>query len=720
MSFRTGRIAALETLLLGTVCILAGGSGALAAPADDLSLEVRVVGLDGKPVERSTVALWRLVPEAERLKKDDGAGGRYFWHEAEASRTWEGVGSCATSDRWRCGHLAPGTYLATGHLGHGEPVPFGVSEPMVLDGTRMHNALTLRLKPGPTVSFRLVDTANGRPLAGARVTITREGSDLPPSWSWTLPVTDDQGRAAIAQLPPGTYTIDAFKVAYAPEELEYRAVEPKRKLVVSAGVDQVIPAAMAGQALGQDEIDRRWGWIATGRVVDEFGRPVADAEVRVATGRFTLRTGGQTRTGADGRFTVRFGQGWMDPNPASNEAAVFMIRKDGMIEKSRSRPGDHLIARQMPRAGVAPEIPRDRIILKGQPYPIDFVMGESATLDVELSGPADTSLEIAGANDRDRWTAARDLRPNRWEVLPGRPWRFTLPPREDRPVVRSLPLTFPRAGRYHVVLRYTPDRERGVYLLEISSVTGPVGRREIRDKIVGDDPLALPPVPEALQERGRDILRRMADANRPWLGPPLEVGTYEYRFRLRDMAGQTIRVDGNPVSPSVRQGITYHSAVHALAANPTAATFRQVDVGDERITLAFTLKQPVGFEAGNGVRNGWFGNFSMPMREGVLVLDARRLTPLECRSDRVAETFSQYVEVAKDRFAPLAIKIQYQYSHREMIFDWAFQVVEPGLWLFAESQYQGHGTVARLDQVKVNGADATVIVRGGQHVDDAE
>src|SRR5262249_45231183 len=43
--------------------------GALPRAAGPLTLEVRVVGIDGKPVERSSITLWRLVPESRRREK---------------------------------------------------------------------------------------------------------------------------------------------------------------------------------------------------------------------------------------------------------------------------------------------------------------------------------------------------------------------------------------------------------------------------------------------------------------------------------------------------------------------------------------------------------------------------------------------------------------------------------------------------------------------------
>jgi hypothetical protein len=673
-------------------------------PRGNLTVEVRVVGIDGKPVEKSSVGLWRLVPESERREKVSG----YLWREADTGRVWEAIGGAATGDRLRRDDLAPGTYRATGHFDHHGATPVGVSDPVTLVAGRGMTTLALRLKPGPTVTFRMVDSRSNQPVPGARVSLSREDTTLPPGWDWTPSAAGDRGEITIPHLPPGTYTLDASRRAYRPEELEYTAAEKGRKVVIAEGSDQVVRVAMAGRALAQAEIEQRWEWVATGTVVDEFGHPVADAQVNVATGMFTLRGGGTTRTGPDGRFTLRFSEGAWGNDPANLQAALFWVTKEGFIEKSRSRPGHLMMARQMPRDD-AREVEPDKIILKGRPYRIDFVMAEPAVVEIELQGSPTSPAAVVGQNEQDGKFSVQQDAADRWSLLPGRPWRFEINDRRTQATARTFPFTLPRAGRYHMTLHYTPDPSGGVHVLEILSVTGPVGGREIRDKVVGDDPMARPPVAEDLQRRGRDLLRRMADANRPWLGPtPGEVKTYEYRFQFGEQEGQTFRVGEEPVPDSIRRGISYASAVRNLAANPSTATFRQVEEGDDRITLAYTLKWPAVVAAGNGVQTTWRGFFSMPFREGVLVLDAHRFTPIENRSEELREAFSQYVEIEPGRFAPLAIRIK----QRSMQFDWTFQVVRPKLWLFAASETDTGQVVARVDRVRVNGAEARLIVRG--------
>jgi hypothetical protein len=731
--------AAVLAMLVDPAVVKAGDAPAAAGRLD---LEVRVVGIDGKPVEQGTVSLWRLATEAERAAEQAGGRSRSLWREADTGRVWVSAGGFVSGSRLRFDNLSPGTYRVAGFLGQDGPTPLGVSDSVVLDAGRKDPVVTVRLKPGPTVSFRLVDAASHRPVPGARVELVREDSTMPPSWNWPLRGVDERGQATIPHVPPGAFVLAASRPASRPEDLEYAAAEKGKVLVVAEGVDQVVTIPMAGRPLTPAEIEARWGWVATGRVVDEFGRPVADAEVRVATGRLTLRGGSTTRTGPDGRFTLRFAEGIWSNDPANAQAAVFSVTKEKFLEKSRSRPGHHMMARQMPDARARRGVEPDRIILKGRPYAIDFVLAEPAVVEVEADGlaqsgsaaaaPADfvqvqptaasgralarpgPSLDVVDPNEPDQRGSARSDGPNRWSLLPGRPWRFEVTDPGARTTVRSFPFTLPRAGRYRMALRYTPDQRGGVDLLEILSVTGPVGNREIRDKVVGDDPMARPPVPEDLQHRGREVLRRMAEANWPWLGPVTEgVESYEYRFRFGDDEGQTFRVGGGTGDGDVRRGISHGSPVRHLALHPEAATFRQVEFGTDRITLAYTLKEPIGVWAGNGVEGTWRGFFSMGLRQGVLVLDAHRITPLEGRSEWLRETFSRYVEVGPGRFAPMAIRVE-KLKNPEMDFQWTFQVVEPGLWLFAASEDESGRIIARVDRVRVNGAEAKPIAREGR------
>src|SRR5690349_103220 len=88
------------------------------AAEDGSSLEAHVVGIDGKAVDKSSVLVWRLVPEAERPRKQaDPKAAWSLWHEAGTGAVWENLGGAATGDLLRRDDLAPGTYRVTARQG---------------------------------------------------------------------------------------------------------------------------------------------------------------------------------------------------------------------------------------------------------------------------------------------------------------------------------------------------------------------------------------------------------------------------------------------------------------------------------------------------------------------------------------------------------------------------------------------------------------------------
>jgi hypothetical protein len=155
-----------------------------------------------------------------------------------------------------------------------------------------------------------------------------------------------------------------------------------------------------------------------------------------------------------------------------------------------------------------------------------------------------------------------------------------------------------------------------------------------------------------------------------------------------------------------RQGISYDSAIHHLIQSPDQIAFRHVQVSSEKITLSYLLAEPVHVAVGNGISGTWSGYFSMGVREGTLVIDAKRLVPLEHSAEGLHETYARYVDLGHGSFAPLRIDI----DQSGMKFAWTFRVYEPGLWLFSSARYDtGQAeskVVASIDKVQINGGEA--------------
>ncbi|MDE3156473.1 MAG: carboxypeptidase regulatory-like domain-containing protein [Acidobacteriota bacterium] len=124
----------------------------------------------------------------------------------------------------------------------------------------------------------------GAPLRHASVRALSRGSR-----AWAQAGTDDQGRYAINDLPPGQYVITASKGGYVSMQFgQARPLEPVRPVDVSAGVtteriDLVLPR----------------GGVITGRIVDDLGQPVIDAVVSPLRSRYVA---GQRRLEPAGRF----------------------------------------------------------------------------------------------------------------------------------------------------------------------------------------------------------------------------------------------------------------------------------------------------------------------------------------------------------------------------------------------------------------------------------
>lgn len=153
--------------------------------------------------------------------------------------------------------------------------------------------VTLTFEPGTSLSVRVVD-AGSSPLAGVAVGVyarDREerswvmrpsALDLGRQEAAAAVVSDDEGRATAVALPPGKAWVLLRLPGYVPRVLE--AEIPREG--VDLGVQTLEPA-----------LD------VVGRVVDEAGKGLADAEVRVVT---VVGMGGRgvARSDADGRFVV--------------------------------------------------------------------------------------------------------------------------------------------------------------------------------------------------------------------------------------------------------------------------------------------------------------------------------------------------------------------------------------------------------------------------------
>ena len=168
--------------------------------------------------------------------------------------------------------------------------------------------------------------------------------------------------------------------------------------------------------------------------------------------------------------------------------------------------------------------------------------------------------------------------------------------------------------------------------LDVAGMVGVVERS--RGRIAGLGRLVKVIVGPELQAKGREILEKMGEVNRDWLGPPpAEVQSYGYVFQLAEKGPQRFNVtEPATVHTWIRQGITYYSALHYLTEHPEEAVFRQVDVGAERISLVYLLKTPPRTSAGNGLYGTWRGMSQRTVREGKLIVDGKEVRATQERN----------------------------------------------------------------------------------------
>ena len=130
-------------------------------------------------------------------------------------------------------------------------------------------------------------------------------------------------------------------------------------------------------------------WMATGRVTDAGGMPLADVEIWVHTGMGSLKRTGLTKTGVDGRYTVQFGRGILMPVDTPNlQVANVTAHKPGYFEKNLSRQGARAAAlreisfEDLKTYGTTAK----ELFLPGKPQTIDFAMAPAARVKGRLLG----------------------------------------------------------------------------------------------------------------------------------------------------------------------------------------------------------------------------------------------------------------------------------------------------------------------------------------------
>lgn len=162
-----------------------------------------------------------------------------------------------------------------------------------LDGPLRDNA------PAPQgtakITGRIVAADTGNPIRRAQVRV-----NSPDARINRLAITDADGRYEITALPPARYRLQVVKAGYV--TLEYGQARP-----FEAGKPLDIAE---GQTLEKIDFSLPRGSVIAGRITDEFGEPIADAQVQAMRYQFVggqrqLANVGRTSTSDDiGQFRI--------------------------------------------------------------------------------------------------------------------------------------------------------------------------------------------------------------------------------------------------------------------------------------------------------------------------------------------------------------------------------------------------------------------------------
>jgi hypothetical protein len=149
------------------------------------------------------------------------------------------------------------------------------------------------------------------------------------------------------------------------------------------------PPAVGARQAGKPAVDRaRQPWRAFGRVTDGDARPMAGVEVRAYCGMGTLRCTGMATSGADGRYALDFGPGFLMPRGDGRalQAATIQASRPGYFEANLNRQGGCHAAQEMPDETALEDWGgrKDRVFLARRPLEINFVMRPSARVSGKL------------------------------------------------------------------------------------------------------------------------------------------------------------------------------------------------------------------------------------------------------------------------------------------------------------------------------------------------
>ncbi len=210
---------------------------------------------------------------------------------------------------------------------------------------------------------RILAADTGQPIR--RVQVRLFGQDVAPK---TM-LTDATGRYEFAELPAGRFTVSAMKSGYVTVQYgQTRAFESGKPIELADG-----------QLVDKADIPLPRGSVIAGRVVDEFGEPVADAMVMAlrsawSNGRRRLLPAGRgSQTNDLGQYRI-FGlpPGDYYVSATYRGAEIGMVEMTGMVNVSAGPAASGYAATYYPGTTSAGEAQRVRLTLGQEATGTDF------------------------------------------------------------------------------------------------------------------------------------------------------------------------------------------------------------------------------------------------------------------------------------------------------------------------------------------------------------
>ena len=492
-----------------------------------------------------------------------------------------------------------------------------------------------------------------------------------------------------------------------------------------AGLLLPMAAARQGESNVTDSQVNESLYCVTGKITDDTGNPVAGVEVRANGGTGTLAPTARTTTDEEGAYRLEFGPAAQVSDEQTNvrnrgfQRATIHASKPGFYEKTLCREG-HLAV-----AASEAEVPQNwrkdfaGVVLPNQPRTLNFVMTPSASVQgmaINLKGKPVVNQKLWITGDK-LYPSSRVLtsvttdEQGHFSIQDVPLKVFRLARTEPHDGGAGIPFYVSQPGPWYMKLRYDDDPERSLPMRILALGREPKILEKADSQSWADVP--TDPLPQADQVRFRQMLIRMRKANQAWLVcPPETIQAYSYVFTQGDREPVGVNInDPTRAHRSERQGITYYSVIHRLAAMADKIVFTASRQEGDHLVLSFVLSTRMMIVAGNG--NGvpgsvWQGCFSTDVDRGTLWLDQTRWVPVRIESRVCAETYHDYVTMGQGAYVPLRIQID---CSEQKQFDWRFKLHKPGLWLLDEARYGALGqepkeTVAVVHDVKVNGATA--------------